>query len=257
MNNVNVSVTIITRNEAPNIEDCLRSVRRAAEIIVTDQFSTDGTAEIARSMGAVVYSEPWKGFAFHKNSAIEKASCPWVFSVDADERITQPLWDEIEEVLGRPETMTGYYVKRKNYFRGKWIRHGGWYPDHNLRLFRKSAGRFQERSVHEKVVLDGPAGYLENPLEHYTYRSVSDYLLRMERYSRLAAGEMGHDQKKCGYHTLLLRPLYTFIKMYGLKAGFLDGSEGFFLAVSYAYYTYLKYYRLMTKDYEPLAQPPG
>jgi len=247
-----LSVTVITKNEARNIEDCLRSVAWAQEIIVLDQYSADGTADIARSLGARVYQEPWKGFAGQKNSALEKATGDWILSLDADERITPPLRAEIEETMSRKDAFHGYFIVRKNFFSGQWIRHGGWYPDYCLRLFKKKSGRFEERAVHEKIVVAGPTGYLKNPLEHYTYRSVADYVIRMERYSRLAALEIQEAKRPLLLTALTLRPAFTFLNMYLLRGGFLDGEKGLFLAASYAYYTFLKYYRFSEKDLAPL-----
>lgn len=244
----NLSVTIITRNEAANIEACLESVQWVAEIIVVDQFSEDGTAAIAERLGARVFQEPWHGFGRQKNIAIEKARGPWILSLDADERVTPPLRREIEEVLGRHDPFAGHLIARKNFFCGRWIRHGGWYPDYNLRLFRKETGRFQERPVHEKLVVTGPVARLKNPMEHYTYSSVADYLERLERYSRLGARELAAGTGKAGWTALAFRPLFTFARMYLLKRGFLDGREGFLLAWSYAYYTLLKYYRVHEED---------
>ncbi len=238
-----LSATIITRNEAANIRDCLRTLQWASEIVIVDQFSEDGTAEIARSLGAAVFEEPWHGFAAQKNFAVDKAHGPWILSVDADERVTPGLRSEIEAILEADGPEDGYHVARRNYFCGRWIRHGGWYPDYSLRLFRKGAGRFAERAVHERVVLDGKTGYLRQPMEHFTYSSVEDYLSRMERYSRLAADEVVSGGHNPGWVSMVFRPLFTFIKMYGLKGGFLDGRAGFFLAISYAYYTFLKYFR--------------
>jgi glycosyltransferase involved in cell wall biosynthesis len=240
---VNVSVTIISKNEAHNVEECLHSVRWASEIILVDQFSEDGTAEIARRLGAKVFQEPWHGFAGQKNLAIDKAGGPWILSLDADERVTPSLRREIEEELNQGSEYSGYYIARKNFFCGQWVRHGGWYPDYNLRLFRKGEGYFRDRSVHEKVVVNGKVGYLEHALEHFTYRSVSDFLLRLEAYSRLAAQEVPAKSRSSISYTLCFRPLFTFINMYLLRGGILDGAAGFFLAVSYAYYTFLKYYR--------------
>lgn len=240
---VNISVTIISKNEARNVEECFHSVRWASEIILVDEFSEDGTAEIARRLGAKVFQEPWRGFAGQKNLAIDKARGPWILSVDADERVTPSLRREIEEELSQGSEYNGYYIARKNFFCGQWIRHGGWYPDYNLRLFRKGEGYFRDRSVHEKVVVNGKVGYLVHPLEHFTYRSVSDFLLRLETYSRLAAQELPARSRRSIFYTLCLRPLFTFIHMYLLRGGILDGAAGFFLAVSYAYYTFLKYYR--------------
>jgi len=249
-----LSVTVITKNEARNIEDCLRSVAWAQEIVVVDKYSTDGTADMAKGLGARVYQESWKGFARQKNCAVEKATGDWILSLDADERITVPLKEEIEETMGRKDAFHGYFIARKNFFSGQWIRHGGWYPDYCLRLFKKGSGRFEERAVHEKVVITGSTGYLSNPLEHYTYRSVADYLIRMERYSRLAALEIAEAKRPLLWSALTLRPAFTFLNMYLLRGGFLDGKKGLFLAASYAYYTFLKYYRFSEKDPDP-AEP--
>jgi glycosyltransferase involved in cell wall biosynthesis len=246
-----LSITVITKNEARNIEDCLRSVAWAQEILVVDQFSMDGTADIARSLGARVYQESWKGFARQKNSALEKTTGDWILSLDADERVPPLLREEIQEILGRKDALNGYFIARKNFFSGRWIRHGGWYPDFCLRLFRKGSGHFEERAVHEKVLVDGPTGYLNNPLEHYTYRSVADFLIRMERYSRLAALEIPEEKKLSHWQSLTFRPAFTFLNMYLLRGGFLDGKKGLFLATSYAYYTFLKYYRFSEKDLDP------
>jgi len=244
----NISVTIISANEAHNIKDCLESVRWADEIVLVDHFSTDGTAEIAKDFGARVFQEPWRGFAVQKNSAIDKAEGLWILSLDADERVTPPLRQEIEETIHRENACNGYYIDRKNFFCNQWIRHGGWYPDRNLRLFRKNAGCFQERAVHEKILVEGETGYLRHPMEHYTYTSVADYLERLERYSRLAALEISDRKRWTRWHTLTLRPLFTFVNMYLLRRGILDGTAGLFLAVSYAYYTFLKYYRFYEEE---------
>lgn len=246
-----LSVAMITKNEARNIEDCLRSVSWVEDIVVVDQFSDDGTADLAVRFGARVFQEPWKGFASQKNSAIDKTSQPWVLSLDADERITPELRDEIRTEIGKQDASEGYFIARKNFFCGRWIRHGGWYPDYNLRLFKKGAGRFEERAVHEKVMVKGRTGRLRHPMEHHTYGSVADYLLRMERYSRLAAAEISGKGPWSRWHTLTLRPPFTFLNMYLVQRGFLDGTKGFFLAVSYAYYTFLKYYRYYERDSEP------
>jgi glycosyltransferase involved in cell wall biosynthesis len=243
-----LSVAVITKNEARNIESCLSSVAWAQEIVVVDEFSSDGTVDMAKGFGAKVYQESWKGFAGQKNSAVDKTTGDWVLSLDADERITLPLRQEIEETTGRKEAFPGYFIARKNFFSGQWIRHGGWYPDYSLRLFKKGSGRFEERVVHEKVVVQGATGYLKNPMEHYTYRSVADYLIRMERYSRLAALEIAVAKRPPFWSALILRPAFTFLNMYLLRGGFLDRKKGFFLAVSYAYYTFLKYYRFSEKD---------
>ena len=246
-----ISVTVITRNEAGNIGDCIRSVQWADEIIVVDQFSSDGTPDITASLGAKVFEEPWKGFAGQKNSALEKAAGEWVLSLDADERVPFALREEIETAINDKGAPNGFFIARRNHFAGKWIRYGGWYPDYCLRLFRREAGGFEERAVHERVVVEGPVGYLKNPLDHFTYRSAADFVLRMERYSRLAASEMQEGKRRFLLGSLLLRPPFTFLSMYVLRLGFLDGMKGLFLASSYAYYTFLKYYRFGEADLDP------
>ena len=244
-----LSVTVITKNEARNIEDCLRSVAWAQEIVVVDQFSSDGTADMAKGLGARVYQEPWKGFARQKNSALEKTTGDWILSLDADERITDSLREEIQKAITSESPFSGYCIPRKNFFCGRWIRHGGWYPDYNLRLFKKGTGRFEERAVHEKVVADGRIGYFKNPMEHYTDASVSDYLQKMDRYSKLAAREITGKARWSRWHNLTLRPIFELLNTYVLRGGFLDGARGFFLAVSSAYSNFLKYYRYYENDF--------
>lgn len=257
-----LSATIITWNEASNIRECLESVAWADQIVVIDQFSEDGTADIARDFGAQVFQEPWHGFAQQKNMGIERAKGPWILSLDADERVSQALREEISSVLSQSGDTRGYFVSRRNHFCGKWIRHGGWFPDYNLRLFRKDAGRFKDREVHERVVVEGRTERLKSSLDHYTYRSVSDYLARMDRYSRLAAREIRRRGTPFSWTSCTVRPPFTFLKMYVLKHGFMDGREGLFLATSYAYYTFLKYWRVLedvnrTEDPEECQTPGG
>jgi len=239
-----VSVAIITQNESSNIRPCLEGVQWADEIIVVDNDSTDDTQEICRSFGARVFNEEWKGFARQKNSAIEKTRNEWVLSLDADERIPPELGREIEMVLTETPRAEGYRIARRNFFLGRWIRRCGWYPDYNLRLFRKTKGQFLERAVHEKVEVRGRVSDLKNPMEHHTYRSLSDFMERLERYSNLAAQEMQKGGRISHLRDILLRPPLTFLQMYVLKAGFLEGYYGFLLSGLYSFYTLLKYTKL-------------
>ena len=239
-----ISVAVITKNEEQNIRACLESVRWADEIVVVDNGSNDETLQICRDFQARVYEEEWKGFSRQKNSAIEKTRNEWVLSLDADERVSPALQQEIKEVLDRGPSTDGYFIARKNFFLGRWIEHCGWYPDYNLRLFRKSRGRFQERAVHERVEIEGKVGYLKHPLEHYTYRSLNDFFQRMNGYSTLAAREMRNEGKKYRFFDVFFRPPFTFLQMYLLRAGFLEGYLGFLLAVLYSFYTFAKYIKL-------------
>lgn len=250
-----ISVTIIVLNEEANIADCLKSLDFADEIIVSDSGSADATVEICESHGATVYTDEWLGFGRQKNLIAERARNDWVFNIDADERVTPGLRDELLRAVehddqgnqAKTSGCSGYYVPRKNHFARRWVRHCGWYPDYNLRLYRKSCGRFNERRVHEAVQVDGgknACGHLKNPLIHLTYASVEEYLIRAERYSTLGAEELYESGRRARATDTTLRPLFTFFKMYLLKLGFLDGALGFKLSMLYARYTRAKYVKL-------------
>jgi len=241
-----ITATIITLNEEANIGECLESLAWVDEIIVSDSNSSDGTAEICRAYGARVYSDKWLGFGAQKNLCQSRARNDWIFNIDADERASEGLGKEIQEAL-QDGGAIGYYVPRKNYFGDKWIRHCGWSPDLNLRLYRKDAGRFSERAVHEAVVVTGPTARLTSPLIHRTYKDVRDYLQRMERYSTLAAEEMIKEGRTPRAGDIMLRPAFTFIKMFFLRGGFLEGMTGLTLSGLYARYTYAKYTKLRQK----------
>lgn len=235
-----ISVAIITKNEEHNIEDALKSVADAQEIIVVDSFSSDRTVEICRKYTDKVFQHQWEGYARQKQRAVDLAVGQWVLILDADERVTPDLKVEIVKTIAQTDC-NGFYMPRENYFIGKWIKHGGWWPDNTLRLFKKDKGRFEIREVHEKIVIEGRTGYLKNPLRHYTYRSIQDFTERMEGYSTLAAREILKSSGKAGVFSLTVKPLSTFLKMYVLRLGVLDGRHGLILAVLYSYYTFLKY----------------
>ena len=239
-----VSVAIITKDEEANMRDCLESVKWADEVVVVDNGSTDNTLNICREYQAKIYPEEWKGYAGQKNSAIAKTRNEWVLSLDADERISPELRQEIQQSLEEKPKFSGYFIARKNFFLGHWIRHCGWYPDFNLRLFRKSLGRFREREVHEKIEVQGKAGYFEHAMEHKTYRSLDDYFRRMNRYSTLAAREMARAGRKFRLRDAFFRPPFTFFQMYFLRVGFLEGYLGFLLSSLYSFYTFVKYSKL-------------
>jgi glycosyltransferase involved in cell wall biosynthesis len=235
-----VSVVIVTKDEEINIEDALKSVADAQEIIVVDSFSTDSTVDICRKYTDKVFQHEWEGFARQKQRAVNYAEGPWVLILDSDERVTPELKAEMLEHMSGMDC-SGFYMPRENYFIGKRIRYSGWWPDNTLRLFLKDKGHLEFREVHEKVVVEGKTGYLKNPLKHYSYRSISDFTKRMEKYSTLAAKEIKRKSGRAGLFSLTIKPLSTFLKMYLLRLGLLDGSRGLMLAVLYSYYTFLKY----------------
>ncbi len=239
-----LSVTVITLDEEANIADCLKSVAWADELVVVDAGSEDGTQEVCWRLGAKVYSNPWSGFAAQKNLALSLASHPWVLSLDADERATEELREEVQGLLGEEPPCDGYYIPRKNIFMGKWLRHGDHYPDWQLRLFRREKGRFLDRPVHESVEVEGSRGYLEGSLEHLSYRGLKDFLDRLNRYSALAAEELYRRGVKPRARHFLLRPPTRFFRSYVLQRGFLDGAEGLILAACYSFYVFMRYAKL-------------
>ncbi|MBF0528528.1 MAG: glycosyltransferase family 2 protein [Deltaproteobacteria bacterium] len=246
-----LSAVIITYNEETNIAACLTSVAWADELIVMDSGSTDRTLDICREFGAKVFHQPWLGYAAQKNAAIALASQDWILSLDADERVTPELAAAIRAVLSGPEpAVLGYQVRRRVFFRNKWLRHGGFYPERLVRLIKRGYGRFGDRAVHEALELNGRTGRLEYDLEHYTYRSVTDYVDRMQRYSTLAAQEYHKSGRKTGPCRMAGRSIFTFFQMYVLRLGFLDGYEGFLMAGLYAIYTFVKYAKLREIDLE-------
>lgn len=237
-----VSVAIITKNEEKNIRDALESVKDFEEIVIVDSFSDDRTVEICREYTDKIFQIEWKGFAKQKQFAIDKATLPWVFVLDADEKVTEPLKVEIIEKV-KDTGVVGYFIPRKNFFIGKWIKHSGWWPDYTLRLFKKDRGRMEERQVHEKIAVDGKTDYIKEPMLHYTYQNIEDFIVKMQKYSTLSAMEFLN--KNPSKYRILIKmifaPVFTFFKMFILRLGFLDGIRGFILAVFYSFYSFLKY----------------
>jgi glycosyltransferase involved in cell wall biosynthesis len=239
-----LSVIIIALNQEDNIVPCLETVRWADDIVVVDSGSQDRTLELARDFTDRIFTINWPGFGAAKNYALDQARGDWVFSLDTDERVSTALRDEILAALRTDEKFAGYKVPRKNYFGGRWVKRLGWYPDYTLRLFRRDNGRFRERAVHEEVLVNGPVGFLQHPLDHYSYASVSDYLARQDRYARLAAQEMLREGRRPRAGELFWRPCSHFFKLYVLRLGFLEGRLGYTLALLSSLYNFLKYYYL-------------
>lgn len=238
-----VSTVIVTKDEEFNIQDALESIKDFSEIIVIDSFSTDHTVDICKNYTDKVFQKEWEGYAKQKQKGIDKASMPWVMILDADERITPELRAEISSSIENKDH-NGFYIPRKNFFLGKWIKHGGWWPDYTLRLFKKDNAFMQKREVHEKLIVRGSLGYMKNPMEHYTARSISEFISKLENYSTLSAKEMGQKDLMPNIFSFTLRPLFTFLNMFIFRRGFLDGKYGLILSLLYSYYTFSKYTKI-------------
>jgi glycosyltransferase involved in cell wall biosynthesis len=235
-----LSVIIIAKNEAANIGACLDSVAFGDERIVVDSESIDGTAQVAAERGARVLSHPFSGFGAQKNFALSQAQGDWVLTIDADERVTSELAREIERVMANANA-DGYEIARLSSFCGRQMRHSGWYPDYVLRLFRRGRARFTDALVHERVVCDGKVGRLDQLLLHEPVMRLEDALSRMDRYSTSGAAMIGAAGKRVTFISGIGHGLWAFFRTYVLRAGFLDGPEGFLLAVANAEGTYYRY----------------
>jgi glycosyltransferase involved in cell wall biosynthesis len=235
-----VSAVVITLNEEDRLRPCLLSVAWVDEIVVVDAESQDKTVQVAREFTDRVIVRPWPGFAAQKNFALDQATGDWVLSLDADEEVSPELRDAIVTAIQDPAAAEGYAVPRHNVFWDVVIRHGGLYPDWQVRLFRRGRGRFVERAVHESVTVAGRVERLRAPLQHRSYGGVADFLERANRYSSLAAVELLAAGRRVRGRDLVLRPLGRFLSMYLLKLGFLDGWRGLLLAALYAYYVFMR-----------------
>ncbi len=239
-----LSAIVITKNESKKIRKCLESLSFADEIVVVDSESEDDTVSIARLFTNKVYVIHWQGYAESKRFALEKAEGEWILWLDADEVVSPELRCRIREAVSGDSGMSGYRMPRRSYFLGRWIRHGGWYPDYVLRLFRKECGAFGDERVHEKVHVDGRIGRLKGDIDHFTYDSLQTYFVKFTQYTTLAARDLKDRGKRFRMRDLLIRPGYTCIKMFLFRAGFLDGVRGVILAGLSSFYVFAKYAKL-------------
>lgn len=240
-----LSVCVICFNEERNIRRCLESATWADEIIVVDSMSQDRTAEIAREYTDKVYQRAWPGYVEQKNFALSKAKCDWILSIDADEEISQSLKDEIRREIEKEDAKDGYRMPRLSFYQGRWIKHSGFYPDRQLRLFRRNRGYWVGKKVHEKVNVQGEIGLLKNELFHYPYKGIiSGQIRTVNNFTSLLAEDMYVEGKCYNLFPLLLRPLFKFVEVYFLKLGFLDGLAGFIIAVTSAYAMFVRYVKL-------------
>jgi glycosyltransferase involved in cell wall biosynthesis len=256
-----LSVAIITFNEEANIRRTLHSVREIAdEIVVVDSHSTDGTIQIATEFGAKVFVEDWKGFGAQKNSALDKCTCDWILSLDADEEVSPELLQEIgivlEDYLAQPDfSYRAYLVPRKNLFLQHWIKYGGFYPDVKVRLFQRGAARAEERRVHERLITSDTADELSGPLIHHSYPTLTSYIEHMNRYSSLGADMVAEKRSRVGFSVMniVVRPMATFIYNYIFRLGFLDGKEGLLLHLYHSVYVSWKYAKAWELSRQPSA----
>ena len=239
-----LSVIIITKNEASHIGRCLESVAWADEIIVLDSGSEDDTVAICRQYTDKVYQTDWPGFGIQKQRALDKAVGDWVLSVDADEVVTLELRAEIENAL-QQEHYQGYLIPRLSSYCGRQMRHGGWWPDYVLRLFRRDCGRFTDSVVHESIIVQGRSGRVSSPLLHDAFVDLDEVLHKVNCYSTLGAASLYQRGIRSSLSKAFLKALWTFIRTYWLKAAILDGRQGLMLSISNAEGTYYKYLKLL------------
>lgn len=241
-----ISVIIITKDEAANIRECLESVSWADEIVVLDSGSSDGTVDICRKYTEKVFcNEDWPGFGRQKNRVLAEATGEWVLAVDADERVTPELQREIAQVIVQPIGPAVYEMPRLSYYCGRAMRHSGWWPDYVARLFRRGAAHFTDAIVHERLEFPGKPGRFTHHLEHISFRSLDEVLDKVNRYSTAGALMMRSRGRSATLRGAIVHGLWAFARTYIVHRGFLDGREGFLLAISNAEGTFYRYVKRM------------
>lgn len=240
-----LSVILIAKNEENNIEACLSTVTWADEIVVVDAGSTDATIAKAERFTPKVFVRPWEGYGAAKNFALSQTTSEWILWLDADERASEGLKEEIRTTIARAdEKFVAYSVPRKANFLGRWILHCGWYPGKITRLFKRGKGHFTDARVHERLLVEGRVGELNSDILHYTDPTLSHYFEKFNKYTSLAAEELSEERRHFSVSQITFRPLWTFFRMYVVKRGFLDGLPGFILCVLSACYVFTKYAKL-------------
>lgn len=246
-----ISAIVVCYNEEERIEACLESLHWCDEIVVVDSFSTDRTPEICRRYTERFLQRAWTGYRDQKAFAHSQASKDWVLLVDSDERVTPELRAEIEaELMLQNGRYAGYAVPRLVYYLGRWWRRGGWYPDYDVRLFRRERATWGGSDPHEKILVDGPIRRLRNPLHHYSYRNIDDHLQRINRFTSISAQELYKRGVRWRLSDALARPVGRFFRSYLLKRGFMEGFAGFYIAATAAVYVFLKYAKLWELEVE-------
>jgi glycosyltransferase involved in cell wall biosynthesis len=242
---MSLSVILITKNEEANLKDCLESVSFADEIIVVDSQSSDKTQEIARSFGAKLeITSDWPGFGLQKNRALSLATQDWVLSIDADERVTPELKQEILATIASPKAADCYAIPRSSWYCGRFMKHSGWYPDYVDRLFKRGTARFSEHLVHEHLLPEGSKGKLKHHFLHYSFRDFSQVLRKVDTYSSALAEQSFKQGKRSSVCKAFWHAVWAFIRTYIFRLGFLDGPQGLALAISNAEGTYYRYIKI-------------
>lgn len=239
-----IAAVVITHNEEKNILRCLESLRFCDEIIVVDAMSSDNTVALANTIASKVVSRPWESYSSQKNFANSIAESEWILSIDADEKVSMELGLEIQAQLSTPGPETAFSVPRKTLYRGKWIKHGGWYPNRLVRLFKKNGGSWTNDELHERWVTEGPLGELQGHLLHYSFENFTDQVDRNNRYSTLGALRLHRQGARFSFTKMLAKPSSKFLETYVLKRGFLDGLMGLFISISASYSVFLKWVKL-------------
>ncbi len=243
-NKLPVSVYVLTFNNHRTIERCLNSLHWAEELVVVDSGSTDGTYEICKRYTEKLYCKEFQGHRDQYQFAADLTTRDWIMFVDADEEVPPELVEEIRKVLREEaEDIDGFFVYRQTFYLGKWIRYGGWYPDGEIRLYRRDKGRW-EGGLHAKIQVKGRVSVLKNKYLHYTYRDISDQIQTIDKYSKIAAEDMAESGEKFSVFKLLFHPPFRFVKEYLLKMGFRDGLPGLIIIVSTMFYVFIKYAKL-------------
>ncbi len=240
---IKLSAAIITLNEEDKIGDCLASLSFADEIVVVDSGSEDRTVEIAESMGARTVFHRWEGHVQQKNFAIDQTRGEWILSLDADERVSEKLRDEIIDAVENP-TADGYAMPRLVFYINRWIYHCGWYPARRIRLFKRDKGRWTGENPHDTIRLDGKTGNFRGDLLHLSFDTISDHLRTIDSFTEIAATERVAKHKAAGLASIMTRPVATFVKMYFLRLGFLDGIPGLIISTLSAYHVFCKYVKI-------------
>jgi glycosyltransferase involved in cell wall biosynthesis len=246
-----VSAIVVCFNEERNIGACLESLRWCDEIVVVDAFSTDGTVEICRRYTDRVIQRKWAGYRDQKAFAHSQATKEWVLLVDADERVTPELKEEIRQTLIQDHGQYGgYSIPRLVRFLSRWWRRGGWYPDYDIRLFRRNGATWGGMDPHEQILVDGKVRRLRHPLHHFSYRDIEDHIQRINRFTSISVQELRKEGQRWRMTDALFRPAFRFFRYYVLQRGFMEGFAGFYVAVTAAVYVFLKYAKLWEAELE-------